>query len=136
MEFVPRGERLWSLVGPGDRQTEKAPTLHEISGRPTTELTTEGLPVIRSDNSLDQRRQGGNVLGPGQVQHHPTVNAPFESSGATNRDGTPTVKSSTGGPLSQQRRTVDRHLATEPFGHRRQVRCRRRSCGDQTGRPN
>ena len=94
MDFVPRGRRLRSLVGPGDRQTEQTPALYEISGRSTAELAAEGLPVIGVDSSLDQRRQGGDVVGPGQVEHHPTVTAPFESSGATNRDGTPTVKSS------------------------------------------
>jgi hypothetical protein len=136
VQLLPRGGRLWSLVGPGNRQPEKAPALHELSGRPTTELTTERLPVIGFDSRLDQRRQGGDVLGPGQVEHHPTVTAPFESSRATNRDGTTTVKSSAGGPLGQQRWTVDRHLVTEPSGHRRQIRRRRGRCDDQTGRPN
>ena len=55
MDFVPRSGRLRSLVGPGDRQAEQTPALDEISGRPTAELTPEGLPVFGVDGSLDQR---------------------------------------------------------------------------------
>jgi hypothetical protein len=133
VDFVPRSGRLRSLVGPGDRQAEQTPALDEISGRPTAELTPEGLPVFGFDGSLDQCRQGSDVLGPGQVEHHPTVTATFESSGATNRDGTPTLKSSEGRPLGQQRRAVDRHLETEPSGHCRQIRRHRRDRVDKTG---
>ncbi|MEZ5166969.1 MAG: hypothetical protein R2695_10950 [Acidimicrobiales bacterium] len=122
-----------------DGHPQQVAAFHELGGRPAPPRHRDRRPVARVHGPLDESRQRGDVVGPGQVHHDPAVGGGDEPRRTADRQRTPAAHSADRRPLPEQRGTVDLdrsppspglvHEICGRRGHDRRHRRRRRRGG-------